>query len=447
MAALLASCALTFTVLPNSAQRMPLKPMDLTASSADPNGLMLNPDWYGQRSGHGTGGTPDVDASAECNYFRNEGGRFLEAQQCSTQKLDVDERRPFHGPFPDLIAYACQFVADDREELDRFSVHGHVNWQNATYTGLVYFDDFQDPGFSLKHTPGDGDLDFTLTREDHRGYVKATAGLDHVEHDPGIVLEANRFELGTFDTPWWSAFDRRIRDAPHFDDARALLKGVPATAVGLLGIDTKHGAHTELHPLYALFARTGSDGLGEHYVFLARNWGYEGGCSKDEHLLGRDSIVVAVTAPPMATLMNVAVSPKSAATWVSHRPDANGHTITVKFPTNRLRPVVVGEFDLCDRPCDPRRFNFQPAARTDTGSVHARESARSEEASLEPVLTLLDERQRVTFRELVGNSIRGKTPYHIYRAFEAAAGGPARAQAILHRLESKTRAEPVRPRH
>jgi hypothetical protein len=342
---------------PNAAEPSAPKRMDLTSPVTDPNGFLLNPDWYGQ-SGyrHGSIAVPDIDASVECNYFRNDGGTFILTQQCSSKPLEVDERRPFHGPFLDVIAYACQFSYDKREELDRYSVHGHVNWEVATYTGHVFFDDFQDPVLFHHWPPGDGDLDFTITRDDHAGYVKGTASLDRSGHDPGIVMEVNRYELGALATPWWADFAAQLKDAQNLQRARDKLMGVDGTAIGLVGIDTKHGAHTELHPLFVLFARTNVDNVGEHWVFIARNWGYEGGCSKDLHLLGRDVVNVAITPLASAKLWNLVVSPSAAASWISPQPGEGANAVSVHFPAGVQRPVVIGEFDVCVQRCVSGRF-------------------------------------------------------------------------------------------
>jgi hypothetical protein len=293
----------------------PLKMMDLTWTEADANGFPLNPDWAGQ-SGHphGSSAQPDIDASVACNYFRN-GGGHLHVEMCTTQPVEVDERRPFRGVLPDLLAYACRFAIDPREQLYPDSVHGHINWQVATYTGAVSFDDFQDPRTSPAHPkPGDGDLDFVLKRPDHRGYVAANA----LQAMPGIVLEANRHELGALDTPWWKTFREAFERVGHSEAARPLLHEAPAVAIGLLGIDTKHGAHTELHPLYALFARTSAPGVRpEHWVYFARDRGYEGACSMHQHFLQRSRIAVRV---------------------------AGGAPLTVPLPVNGK--AVIGEVDI-----------------------------------------------------------------------------------------------------
>ena len=355
--------------------------MDLIATEQDSlNDLKLNPDWYGQPSGHGTSAAPDIDANAACDYFRNHGGT-LRTERCSTQQLNVDERRPYHGVVLDLVGWICHFAHPAPEQLQVDAVYGHINWEVVTYTGALYFDDYQNPTISLRHLiPADGDLDFTLVRADHRGYVKDNAAQDHGNHPPGIILEANRFELGDLDTPWWADFRDLFESGGPFDRARAKLDGAPVTAIGLLGIDTKHGAHSELHPLFAFLARTTKDDEPrQHWVFLARNRGYEGGCSRDEHFLidrhakRRDTVSFAIAAPPSATLQNLVVSPRAAAGWISPQSGENGHVLTIRFPKT-AKPSVAGEFDMCDLQCPPSA----PATTPRSAASAAHDRARFE---------------------------------------------------------------------
>jgi hypothetical protein len=56
----------------------------------------------------------------------------------------------------------------------------------------------------------------------------------------------------------------------------------PAIVIGMFGLDSEHGAYSELHPVYGLAIRTNSDAghVGtDDWVFLVRNWGNEGYCA------------------------------------------------------------------------------------------------------------------------------------------------------------------------
>jgi hypothetical protein len=445
LVAMLAAGAVLATALPDRAQLAnPSKPMDLVAEKNDVNGLPLNPDWYGQfRRAHGTDAAPDIDASAACNFFHNDGGT-LRVDQCTTQMPQVDERRPMRGALPDLVGYVCAFAVDEREELERGSVHGHINWMPATYTGDLYFDDFQDPTISFSHViPGDGDLDFTLAKPDHSGYVKSSAVQDHDGHPTGIVLESNRYELGDFATPFWSEFRRSFETDRHAGAAHDSMKKLPAIAIGLVGIDTKHGAHTELHPLFALMARTSKDGVApQHWVFFARNWGYEGACSHEEHDLKRDAVKLdavsfELPAASSATVSNVVTSPSSAAGWVSFRTAAATGTglLTIRLPADVPRPVVVGEFDLCATPCATASATWNPALRGPDPIARVRADRRSEEGRLDPLLAMLTGEQRAAFfAGLQRRNATGESARSLYDAFETAAGGDRNARRLLDRF-------------
>src|ERR1700694_3940162 len=111
---LLGAAIVLTMLLPKASTRAagvpPHKAMDLVWSEVDANGSPLNRDWSGQAGHiHGTGGQPDIDSSVACNYFRNGGGR-LRVEMCTTQSVQVDERRPFRGPLPDALGYACRFA-------------------------------------------------------------------------------------------------------------------------------------------------------------------------------------------------------------------------------------------------------------------------------------------------------------------------------------------------
>lgn len=442
MIALLSASAVLATAQPDPAQfGTGHKAMDLVSSERDLNGFPRDPDWYGQSAGpHGSHDRPDIDAGAVCDYFRNDGGT-LRVERCTTQAPRVDERRPIRGVVPDVAGYLCRFAHDKREEIDRDSVHGHINWEVASYSGLVYFDDLQDPRVSFHHLiPGDGDLDFTLVRADHRGYVKGTATQDQPGHDAGIVLEANLYELGDLATPWWSDMRRSFETDSNFVDARRNLFGVSATAVGLLGIDTKHGTHTELHPLFALFARTTAEGaLPQHWIFFARNWGYEGGCSTDLHHLGRDALTVEIPAPPSAVIANTVVSPATARDWLLFQSGPGTTIMTVRFPSAVIRPVVVGQFDVCDGACPATPFRGAATVQSvnAAGVAEADRERVPEEARLEPLLAMLTDDQRsMFFAHLRAHAATTDPSRELYEAFRSAAGGARRAQDILRMFET-----------
>ncbi len=269
-----------------------LRPMDLWWTKQDVNGLPLNPVWVAQldcRPGHAN--PPPVlddaahvpDASALCG-FHNEGDNFkVNNPPCVSWHPDVDET---HAP----LSFICH------RDHPAGTVHGHINWGAATYTGSLYFTDFQKVPF----LDGDYDLEFVPNEPRY-------AGLTSGNFDPtissrkGLVLEAKgkeTFDLLTKDS-WFGKLTKTVHDdAPliglpwkdyraHFPHVASVIPdaGLPAIAIGLFGIDHQHRTHTELHPLWGLAVQIASSPGEEDWAIFARNWGNEGECSQDQHFL------------------------------------------------------------------------------------------------------------------------------------------------------------------
>lgn len=241
-------------------------PMDVWYASVDDNGLPLNPTWEYSREGRGL-----PDAGLLCDHFPNRNG-ILFVQNCTTQSPIVDEPRPFHGLAPNLRHLACTYRLEPGEQLRPDSVHGHVNWGIVTYTGLMSFHSFGFPPFA------DGDWDWLLQSDHKAGYLTS--------NDPnGIIAEFNGAEVADgWTTPWWTDLRDTVMSSRHYmHDARVKAYELPAIVTGILGIDTRHTEHAEVHPIYALALRVKSDATSEKWALFARNWGDEGGCSNDQH--------------------------------------------------------------------------------------------------------------------------------------------------------------------
>ena len=434
IAGMLAAAAFVTTQLAFVARGdAPRKPMDLVWTGKDANSLPLNPDWYGQ-SGRSHADGSDIDASAACDYFHNNGGT-LHVGGCTSQHPQVDQRVPLRGALPDLVAYACNFYAGPREarsglgsrprQLDGGDLLGGGELRRLPRPAIC----------RSTISPLDGDLDFTLTRRDHASSVK---GNDELE-DPGITLEANRRELGDLNTPWWSRFRDSIESNPKDSAARDSLHAARAVAIGLLGIDTKHGAHTELHPLYALLARSAKNATSEHWVFFARNSGHEGGCSRDEHFPTqrrahpRDRNGAGLAGRGQRRRLADGCA-RLAQLW-SGCGDADRALPGRRAPAGGRRRVRPVQNRL-------RRRNLEPAAareRSRAKDEARHDTAPLEEASIEPILALLSSTQREAYFAQLQQSTTADPTRRTYEAFEAAAGGPRAAVAILHRFENGAR--------
>jgi hypothetical protein len=244
----------------------------------DVNLLPFNPTWVGRRA---------VDACATCGGFgfleRSDGASWLPAlrsPECTLQwpYVDAGECRPRSNE--------CTSDPTDRR------LSGHVNWGPATYTGFVstlggrpvHIAYDGDAGLYLKPDGGAG-----LTRQRPDAKWAGTIGLEF--STPETVL--------WFRTPWWRRFPfRRFNYRPirsvltrlHRHDgskeADPAFRDLPATVIGLFGLDTVHAFHPELHPIYAIAIRTETDAAGEVWQVFARSWGTEGDCGgQNDHRL------------------------------------------------------------------------------------------------------------------------------------------------------------------
>lgn len=259
----------------------PKAPMDLWWDAVDDNLLPLNPRW-GYQVPH-PGELPD--AASLCNNFHNEGDR-LNLGNGTTQKVSTDEASGFN-------ALICHMDKDHPPG----TVHGHVNWGCATYTGTIRFCDWQVPfpDSGLASLPGDNDYDMALFTTSNAGIT--TGKIPCRGHDVNALgVEFNASEtINNFNTPWWIGLRQAARQYPSDKDSGGAwtannLDGHDAIVVALVGIDTQHGAHAELHPAYALAINTMRNAQRERWAFFVRNWGNEGFCSQEIHELPLNKI-------------------------------------------------------------------------------------------------------------------------------------------------------------
>jgi hypothetical protein len=101
-----------------------------------------------------------------------------------------------------------------------------------------------------------------------------------------------------FQSNWWNGFN---------DDAHVhALVDHDARIIGLLGIDTEHGPHAELHPVYVFQVRAPSQKIPggapilDTWGIFIRNWGNEGECGGSQHYLDLTQFTLRFAAPPGA---------------------------------------------------------------------------------------------------------------------------------------------------
>lgn len=242
-------------------------PLNLIVAQRDVNGLPLNPQWNYQSASLGAPSL--LRAEGPCARFHRT-SEGVDMHGCTSDGIAVDERSP--GAILPPLAFACAHSSplfDRYEDLDTDSVHGHLNWGTATYTGTLSLHDFA----------ADGDWDFMLEPSDH--YSGLLAG-NRVDDNDGLTVETNDREVfgALTGSPWWSTLRARVG---RHDTTLHLGRAV---VIGLFGIDTKHLAHTELHPVYGLAVNVTDprDSGRQTWEIFARNWGYEGACSRLFHV-------------------------------------------------------------------------------------------------------------------------------------------------------------------
>ncbi len=221
--------------------------MNLRVGQRDRNGLALNPDW--------TGHLPD--ANKELNGFRLANGRVVGTDDPVT----IDQGPGFRG-----------FVCSTIHAWSRSFVSGHINWRRATFSiGRVYWKGYAHDPFE------DDDYNFYLMSPNN---ACATSG--NTNHLLDVEFSAHE-TIDRFQTIWW----KKLRDAAsgRGGDPAKLVNDLPAIVIGEIGIDTQHGGYAEIHPLHAIAVRTSRSGQTERWSVFVRNWGNEGYCGSNQHLL------------------------------------------------------------------------------------------------------------------------------------------------------------------
>jgi hypothetical protein len=254
----------TGTVTPNEA-------MDLLSDTVDVNELPLNPWWaYEKGVGHPPSQVvlhPNPVAQCGMSYKDPDNvdeGINLEGSQCTTQSPSVNQGTGLSGEL-------CRGAADP------YVLAGHLNWFVSTYEGKIRWDDWSGTFKPLHPTKsGDDDYNFTLAPDSGTGLTTARPLTIGLEFDSDETVD--RIDKG-----WWNDFHNLVDTDPGKDGAAAQrIFDSRAIVIGLFGLDSEHGAYSELHPVYGLAIRTNSDAghVGtDDWVFLARNWGNEGYCA------------------------------------------------------------------------------------------------------------------------------------------------------------------------
>jgi hypothetical protein len=254
---------------------VPAPPFNLVVDSKDAAGFPLNPRWAAnlERNADGQRYVPNP------SYCLSHSFNVLVAsdQRCTTDAvhLNLKSSAGFGGP-------SGAFCLPE-------TLGGHVNWRPATYTGILWWDEFS----GSRPTDGDADYNFLLQTDDGTGID--TGNTNRWDADPAhraMTLEFASYEtIDKFTTPWWRSFKKSVDDNPTglygtgspcstATGPWGMVRCLPAIATGMLGLDCEYPAcKVELHPVYALALEVKTDLADNTWAFFARNNGNEGSCS------------------------------------------------------------------------------------------------------------------------------------------------------------------------
>lgn len=311
-------------------------PMNIEFAAADTNGFPINPVWTFQRT-HASDDPPFPKPLDLCGQFavtdsNDPSHPSMGSPPCTTQDYSVDY--PYGGH--DFI---CVNFGGNQGSL-----HGHVDWRPVQYSGTLFFGDVR-PWYRL----GDGDYNFALVPDNRAGLT-----VDNYRAVPGgraaLGIEFDSAEVNhRIGSAWWTQFRKANNNTRHamIDGDRG--QGSRAIVWGLLGVDTEHYAHSELHPVYALAIEDPkSTSENDMWRVLVRNWGNEGFCSQFTHDV--DSTTIKLLIPRLGartvsvTSSEVTSNPKGLS-W-SFAPVKDGVLLTFEPGNAGAKPFFDGELHL-----------------------------------------------------------------------------------------------------
>jgi hypothetical protein len=158
-----------------------------------------------------------------------------------------------------------------------------MNWQPVELDGSLRYEDHS--------TVFDNDYQFDMVSL-NKGLLTQSRPEIHLEFDSTETVN----EFGQTGT-WWEEFHKFVdgNDKTKIQTAFDCLTKCEKSAIviGMVGIDMEHGAHVELHPVYAMFINLGPQGPSEsgpqgtdRWAFFVRNWGNEGYCGSGDEPIG-----------------------------------------------------------------------------------------------------------------------------------------------------------------
>ncbi len=258
-------------------------PFDMTSSSVDANGLPLNPAWQFEKNQTASLSlsSSHPNPSVLCDgfpYTDSNGHVGFGTTPCTSQGVTIDAPSGTNNVLCGRYGTAGK-------------LHGHVDWWPATVTGTIVWAG-HDSTFSWSggtYHFGDDDYNFKFFPS-----AETLLSIDPEQPDNDTYIETEFDSDETIDhfgSQWWNSFHDAVdRGGDYAGDnskptapASIMVNSKPAVVTGLVGLDSEHGAYTELHPVYAMAIHLNSDANNDQWSFFARNWGDEGYCSEDQH--------------------------------------------------------------------------------------------------------------------------------------------------------------------
>ena len=239
--------------------------LDLIWNDTDANGLPLNPTWRGSPGGKsclGSSGPECWDLSKVCPFHASPlADDLTDYGRCSSQAPTYDR------------SWLCGW---------------HANWFPATFDGKIASGGGKNNQLYGYIVYGWGDDDFHVNLSPQDNSVNLARDALVTEFDSDETTDQ-------FLSNWWNGFDN--------DDRVHGLQDYQARIIGLVGIDTEHGPHGELHPVYVFSVRDPRrlPFLDTWGIFI-RNWGNEGACGGSQHYLDLNQFTLRFPAPPGAEL-------------------------------------------------------------------------------------------------------------------------------------------------
>jgi hypothetical protein len=228
-------------------------PLNLYWDETDLNGIPLNPRW---------------------------GWQLVRPYDAADYYPDIPTLAPRQSGLGASGWWPFSSLTDQKLYTDRgwFNCGPHVNWEiPVTYEGFVRWSSHSPPCWEIA-SPCDDDYNFYFFPHEGAGAT------DREGSRGGIMTEFDSAEtIDYFHTEWWNDFQDAVDDSDA--SARAMVDRKWSIATALMGLDCAHDCWSEIHPVWAMAIHVKEDPADDRWSIFVRNWGNQGFCGTDQHLL------------------------------------------------------------------------------------------------------------------------------------------------------------------